>query len=75
MKKRTELPNQEKIITLGKKETYKYLGIVEADINKHSEMKENFFKNVSQEKEETTGNQTIPPKSHRMDKHVDCPTS
>ena len=26
-----EQPNQEKIRTLGKKETYKYLGILEAD--------------------------------------------
>ena len=26
-----ELPNQEKIRTLGKKEKYKYLGILEAD--------------------------------------------
>ena len=28
---RMELPNQDKIRTLGKKETYKYLGILEAD--------------------------------------------
>ncbi len=35
-----ELPNQEKIRTLGEKETYKYLGILEADIIKHAEMKE-----------------------------------
>ena len=33
-------PNQEKIRTLGKKETYKYLGILEADTIKHVEMKE-----------------------------------
>ena len=35
-----ELPNQGKIRTLGKKETYKYLGILEADTIKQVEMKE-----------------------------------
>ena len=38
-----ELPNQEKIRILGKKETYKYFGILEADTIKQVEMKENFF--------------------------------
>ena len=37
-----ELPNQEKLRTLGEKETYKYLGILEADTIKQVEMKENF---------------------------------
>ena len=40
MTKRTELPNQEKIRTLAGKETYKYLGISEADTIKQAEMKE-----------------------------------
>ena len=35
-----ELPNQEKIKTLGKKETYKCLAILEADAIKQVEMKE-----------------------------------
>ena len=35
-----ELPNQEKIRILGKKETYKYLGILEADTIKQAELKE-----------------------------------
>ena len=35
-----ELPNQVVIRTLGKKETYKYLGILEADNIKQQEMKE-----------------------------------
>ena len=35
-----ELPNQDKIRTLGEKETYKYLGILEADTIKQLEMKE-----------------------------------
>ena len=34
-----ELPNQDKIRTLGEKETYKYLGILEADTIKQMEMK------------------------------------
>ena len=34
-----ELPNQERIRTLGEKETYKYLGILEADTVKSVEMK------------------------------------
>ena len=38
-----ELPNQDKIRTLGGKETYKYLGIFEADTIKQ-EMKENIKK-------------------------------
>ena len=29
-----ELPNQEKIETVGEKETYKYLGILEADTSR-----------------------------------------
>ena len=35
-----EPPNQDKIKTLGEKETYKYLGILEADTIKQEEMKE-----------------------------------
>ena len=35
-----KLPNQEKNQKVRKKETYKYLGILEADTIKHVEMKE-----------------------------------
>ena len=35
-----ELPNQDKIRTLEEKETYKYLGILEADTIKQVEIKE-----------------------------------
>ena len=45
-----ELPNQQKNRTLGEKETYKYLGILEVDTIKHVEMRENFFKRVYQKK-------------------------
>ena len=44
MTDKIDLSNQEKIRTLGKKETYKYLGILEADTLKYVEMKEQFFK-------------------------------
>ena len=39
-----ELPNQDKIRTLGEKKTYKYLGILEADTIKQAEMKEKIKK-------------------------------
>ena len=35
-----ELPNQDKIRTLGENETYKYLGSLEADTIKQVEMKD-----------------------------------
>ena len=38
------LPNQDKIRTLGEKETYKYLGILEADTIKQVEMKDKIKK-------------------------------
>ena len=40
MTEETEPPNQEKIRTLGEKETCKYLGILETDTIKQAEMKE-----------------------------------
>ena len=39
-----ELPNQDKIRTLTEKETYKYLGVMEADTIKQMEMKGKFKK-------------------------------
>ena len=39
-----ELPNQDKIRTLAEKETYKYLGILEADTIKQVEMKKKIQK-------------------------------
>ena len=46
---RMELPNQDKITTLGEQETYKYLSILEADIIKQVEMKEKKREKISQE--------------------------
>ena len=43
---RMELPNQHKIRTLREKETYKYLGILEADIIKQVEMKRKLRENI-----------------------------
>ena len=44
-----ELKNQDKIRTLAENETYKYLGILEADTIKQVEMKEKNKKNISGE--------------------------
>ena len=45
-----ELPNLEKIRTLGEKEAYKYLGILDADTIENAEMKEK-ISNTSVERE------------------------
>ena len=60
MTEEIELSNQEKIRTLGVKETYKYLGILELDDIKKEEIKEKtFLKRVFQENEKATQNQII----------------
>ena len=41
---RMELPNQDQIRTLGENETYKYLGILEANTIKQEEMKDKIQK-------------------------------
>ena len=46
-----KLPNQEKIRTLGEKETNKYLGIHKADAIKQVEMKGNLRKSISEDPE------------------------
>ena len=43
---RMELPNQEQIRTLERKETYNYLGILEADTIKQVAMKEKLRENI-----------------------------
>ena len=48
MMERTELPNQDKIRNR-RKETYKYLGILEADTIKQMEIKEKIDKSPSGE--------------------------
>ena len=49
MTERIELLNEEKIGTLVKKETYKYLGILETDTIKQVETKEKIKKRISGE--------------------------
>ena len=61
-----ELPNQDKIRTLGENETYKYLGILEADSIKRVEMKDKIQKNISGELETTRD------KTHQRNKYLDC---
>ena len=51
MIERIELPNQEKIRTFGEKETYKYLGILEADTIKQAGITEKCEINTSGERE------------------------
>ena len=51
MKEGIEIQNQEKIRLLGEKETYKYLGILEADAIKQAEMKIFLKKTISGERE------------------------
>ena len=46
-----ELPNQEKLGTLGEKENYEYFGILEADTIKQGYMKEKIEKSISKEPE------------------------
>ena len=46
-----ELPNHDKIRTLGEEETYKYLGILEADTMKEMEIMIRSGKNISRELE------------------------
>ena len=56
MTEEIELPIQEKIRKLGVKETYNYLGILEADTIKHSEMKEKIKKGIPRKKEKSIWN-------------------
>ena len=44
----TELPNQDKIRTLGENDAYKYLGILEADTTRQVQMKDKIKKRISQ---------------------------
>ena len=46
-----ELPNQEKIRTLREKETYKYMGILEAENMRQLKMKEKIKDSISEERE------------------------
>ena len=49
-----ELPNQDKIRTLKEKETYKYLGIMEADTIRQVEIKEKNQERIFHENQKAT---------------------
>ena len=49
-----EIPNHDKIRTLGENETNKYLGILEADTIKQLQLKDKILKRTSQENAKTT---------------------
>ena len=54
-----ELPNKDKIRTLGEKETYKYLRILETDTIKREEMKEKNQERIFQENQKAAWDKTI----------------
>ena len=71
MTEEIELSNQDKIRTLGEKETHKYLGVWEADTIKRGVTKKT--KNqFLRKKEKDTRNQIILQESYQRDKHLDC---
>ena len=59
-----ELPNHDRIRTLEEKETYKYLGILEADTIKQVQLKDTIRKRISQEISKTTQEKTLQQKPH-----------
>ena len=71
---RMELPNQDKIRTLGEKETYKYLGILEADIIKQVEMKEKIQKEYLRSTRKLLKTKTILQKPYQRNKYLGCTT-
>ena len=70
LKDAIERPNQDKIRTLGEKETYKYLGILEADTIKEAEMKEK--KRISQENQKATRDKTMLQKPYQRNRYLGC---
>ena len=54
-----ELSNQVLIRTFGEKETYKYLGILEADTIKHMKIKGKIKKRASQKNQKITRDKTL----------------
>ena len=66
-----QLPNKDTIKTLGEKESYKYLGILEADIIKQTEMKGKVKKKrIPQENKKTPRNQTQQQKSDQRNQYL-----
>ena len=63
-----EQTNKVVIRTVGEKETYKYLGLLEADTIKQQEMKEKIKRSISEEPDKT-----LYQKPYQRDKFLDCP--
>ena len=66
-----ELPNQDKITTLGEKEIYKYLGILEADTIKQEEMKEKIKKEYLRRTRKLL-EKTLWQKPYQRNKYLGC---
>ena len=64
-----ELPNQDKIRTLGENETYKYLEILEDDTIKQVEMKDKILKEYLR-----TRNKTLQQKPYQKNKYLGSTT-
>ena len=67
-----ELPNQDKIRTLGEKETYKYLSILKADTIKQVEIKEKNQKEYLRGTKKATRDKTIWQKLYQRNKYLGC---
>ena len=61
---------ESRIRILGKKENYKYVGIMEADIIKQVKMKKKKKKRVPQINKKASGNQGLQQKSHQQNQHL-----
>ena len=67
-----ELPNQDKIRTPGEMETYKYLGILEADTLKQVGMKENIKKEYLRSTKKLFEKIAMKQKLYQRNKHLFC---
>ena len=67
-----ELPNQDKIRTLGKKEPYKYLVILKGDIIKQEEIKDKIQKDYLRRTRKPLEKKTLVQKPYQIDKYLGC---
>ena len=70
-----ELSNHDRIRTLEENETYKYLGILEADTIKQVKMKDTIRKEYLRITEKTTRDKTLQQKPHQRNKYLGCAPS
>ena len=67
-----QLPNQDKIRMLAENETYKYLGILEADNIKQVERKYKSQKEYLRINKKTTRDKTLLSKLYQKNEHLGC---